>query len=353
MEKITPKEFKEIIRGLNTFDNPPAVMIFGEPGIGKSYAAKEIAEELGRRYMPLSLGRLEAYDIKGMPDLSAEFMKWKPPALWREIIENDGNVLLHFDEFTLADEAVQGAVLDIIQMKKIDDIHLPEKTMITVSGNMGGDDGTFAKVITSALTGGRALVFRMKKPSVKEWIEYQKPCSVLEKFLSVNPIHLYRGPNAAEPFSPWSCPRSWSLFDSVIKKLELEKKEKKTELIRYAKSMLSEESVTVFMDYIDNTIIEAVKVLDGDEASLIKFLEADSFRQAALVKEVARMDMKERNKREKLQFFTGILAEKIGSNELLALFAEELVKTDPQTLVQLKVKGIAMDKWADKLAYDL
>ena len=75
MEKITPEEFKEIIRDFHKFENPPAVMVFGEPGIGKSYAAAEIAHELGRKYIPLSLGRLEAYDIKGIPDLSKDFME--------------------------------------------------------------------------------------------------------------------------------------------------------------------------------------------------------------------------------------------------------------------------------------
>ena len=29
MEKLTPEEFKDVIRGLNEFENPPAVTIFG------------------------------------------------------------------------------------------------------------------------------------------------------------------------------------------------------------------------------------------------------------------------------------------------------------------------------------
>ncbi|HRU39027.1 MAG TPA: AAA family ATPase [Candidatus Goldiibacteriota bacterium] len=354
MENLSPKEFKEVIRSLHDFENPPAVMVFGEPGIGKSFAAKEIAEELGRAYMPLSLGRLEAYDIKGMPDLSKEFMEWKPPVIWEEIIKAGGNVLLHFDEFTLADEAVQGAVLDIIQMKKIDDKKLPDKTMIVISGNMGGDDGTFAKVITSALTGGRAIIFRMKKPTVREWVAYQKPSKLIENFLEANSSHLYRGPNTAEPFAPWSCPRSWSLLDSVIKKLKLEDAGSRRSLAMFARGVLSEDTVNHFLDYAENTVIDASKVASGDPAATRKFLEADNFRQSGIVKEIAKMEVKVRaKKREMLQAFLDMMVKNSLPKEMVALFAEELVKHDPETLVKLTVAGVPLDSWADKLAFEL
>lgn len=354
MENLTPREFKEVIRDLHAFENPPAVMVFGEPGIGKSYAAKEIAEELGRKYMPLSLGRLEAYDIKGMPDLSKDFMEWKPPILWSEIIKAGGNVLLHFDEFTLADEAVQGAVLDIIQMKKIDDMKLPDKTMIVISGNMGGDDGTFARVITSALTGGRAVVFKMKKPTVREWIYYQKPSKLIEKFLEAFQPHLYRGPNPAEPFAPWSCPRSWSLLDMVVKKLNLEDASEKKRLMMFARGVLSEDTVNHFMDYVENTLIDAEKVAAGDSLAVRKFIDADNFRQSGIVKEIAKMEVKVKGKKkEMLQSFVDVLVSNSLPKELLALFAEELVKHDPETLVKLTVGGVPLDSWADKLAFEL
>ncbi|MEI7543028.1 MAG: ATP-binding protein [bacterium] len=356
MEKITPEEFKELIRDLNTFDCPPAVMIFGEPGIGKSYASKEIAEELKREYMPLSLGRLEAYDIKGMPDLSKEFMVWKPPQMWNDIIKKKGNVLLHFDEFTLADEAVQGAVLDIVQMKKIDDIKLPDNTMIVISGNMGGDDGTFAKSITSALTGGRSMVFQMKKPSLREWLAYQQPCKIIKDFLTANPTHLYRGPNLVEPFSPWTCPRSWSLYDIVIKKLEIDSQSdmaSRKKAIRYAKSMLSEETVNIFIDFMENSLIEVMKVLDREEMAVEKFLKADNFRQAGLIKEAVKQRITPKaSKLEKFQGLLDLLVKREMPKELIALFAEQLVKEDPEILVSLMINKMTLDTWADKLAYD-
>lgn len=358
MEKLTPEEFKETIREVNIFEDPPCLMIFGEPGIGKSYAAKEIAAELGRKYIPLSLGRLEAYDIKGMPDLSKQFMEWKPPHIWSDIIDAKGNVLLHFDEFTLADENVQGAVLDIVQMKKIDDITLPKKTMIVISGNMGGDDGTFAKVITSALTGGRAVIFQMKKPNIREWFAYQEPCGIIRGFLEVHPKHLYRGPNSAEPFAPWSCPRSWSLLDNVTSRLELDKprpdRQQTKKILKYAKAILSEDTVNYFIDYLENSVIEVEKVLNKDEAAVRKFLESENFRQSGLIKEAARYEVKPKEKkRELFQGMVDLIIKNKLPAELLALFAEELVKRDPETLVKLRVKDITLDTWADKLTFEI
>jgi hypothetical protein len=357
MEKITPEEFKEIIRDFHKFENPPAVMVFGEPGIGKSYAAAEIAHELGRKYIPLSLGRLEAYDIKGMPDLSKDFMEWKPPIIWSDIIKEKGNVVLHFDEFTLADENVQGAVLDIVQMKKIDDIKLPDQTIIIISGNMGGDDGTFAKILTSALTGGRAAIFQMKKPTVPEWLEYQKPCAIIHEFLKFQERQLYRGPNTAEPFSPWTCPRSWSLFDSVIKKLQLDpraEKKDRIKFIKYGRALLSEDTMNSLSDFVDNAQIDVKKLLEGDKLTIERFMTTDSFRQAGVIKEAARAEIKpKQSKKEALQALLNLILKRDMSRELIALFAEELVKTDPETLTKLMVNEIALDKWADKLTFEL
>ncbi|PKL92208.1 MAG: hypothetical protein CVV21_05510 [Candidatus Goldiibacteriota bacterium HGW-Goldbacteria-1] len=354
MEKLTPEEFKDVIRGLNEFENPPAVMIFGEPGIGKSFAVREIAAELGRKYMPLSLGRLEAYDIKGMPDLHGQFMEWKPPVIWKQVIEENGRALLHFDEFTLADEAVQGAVLDVVQMKSIDGLKLPDGTMIVISGNMGGDDGTFAKILTSALTGGRAAIFGMKRPGINDWIKYQRPAEIIENFLRNHPNQLYRGPNSAEPFSPWTCPRAWSLYDMVIKKLGLENLKSKPHLkkqaVMFAKSLLSEETVNQFIDFLENSSIDALKVTEGDKEMTVRFLQADNFRQASVIKEAAKLKFKTGVKKiEVFQRFTDFLTGNNLPQELLALFAEELVKHDPETLVKLKVAGMPMDRWADKL----
>ncbi|MEI7641219.1 MAG: AAA family ATPase [bacterium] len=355
MEKLSPVEFKQIIRDFHKFPDPPAVMIFGDPGIGKSFAAKEIAEELGREYMPLSLGRLEAYDIKGMPDLSGDFMRWKPPVLWSEIIKQKGNVLLHFDEFTLAEENVQGAVLDIVQMKKIDELKLPQNTMIVITGNMGGDDGTFAKALTSALTGGRAVIFEMKKPTVPEWVVYQKPCEMIKSFLEIYPAHLYRGFNAGTPFAPWSCPRSWSLLDYIVSKTGLEKEgADKKSLIRFARATISEDSANLLADFVEKTAMDAEEVLVGKKEAVKLFIKADNFRQSGIVKEIARINKKQdAQHEEKMQNFLNLILENKMPMELVALLAEELVKKNPVMLTKIVINGIPLNKWADKLAMDI
>jgi len=84
------------------------------------------------------------------------------------------------------------------------------------------------------------------------------------------------------------------------------------------------------------------------------FLAADNFRQSGLVKEAARKEIKPQvKKREKLQAFMDLLIKNSLPTELLALFAEELVKTDPETLVELRVGTVRLDEWADKLTFDL
>jgi len=221
MYPLTIQEFKNLIQQFNKVPNPPTFFLLGDPGIGKSYGVREVANEMGRKYIPLSLGRLEAPDLKGMPDLSKDYMVWKPPVIWQKIIEAKGNVVLHLDEFTIADEAVQDATLDLIHDKTIDDVRLPKNTMIVLSGNTGGDDGTNARAVSSAITGGRTCIFKITRPSTKEWLSYQKPVAAIKRFVESTQAALVSGADPNKPFEPWTCPRSFSKLDEAIKDLGL------------------------------------------------------------------------------------------------------------------------------------
>jgi len=147
--------------------NPPTLMFFGDPGVGKTFGIVDVAKELEAEYIPLSLGRLEAYDIKAAIKSAIT------------AAQAGRRVIVHCDEPTLADEAVQGAVLDVVLQKTIDDLKLPDSIQFIFTSNMGGGENSlFAKILTSALIGGIGFIYEVKPPEIpgiEEWLNYQEP----------------------------------------------------------------------------------------------------------------------------------------------------------------------------------
>jgi hypothetical protein len=107
-------------------------------------------------------------------------------------------------------------------------------------------------------------------------------------------------------------------------------------------------------DFVDDAQIDVRKLLEGDKLTIERFMATDSFRQAGVIKEAARAEIKPKQaKKDALQALLNLIIKRSMSRELIALFAEELVKTDPETLTKLMVNEIALDKWADKLTFEL
>lgn len=362
MKKVTVNEFAKVIEEMSELDNPKTLMVYGVPGIGKTYVIKSTAEKLGRKYIALSLGRLEAYDIKGIPDNTGTYVRWVPPEFWKTVIESQGKCIVHFDEFTLAQEDVQGAVLDIVLEKRVDNLQLPEKTMFIISGNMGGDDGTTARPITSALTGGRGLVFQMVPPTVSEWINFQKPVEYIASFLKASPKSIYTGPNLKEPFEPWTCPRAWSAIDDILKErskkgVDLSSDAGQTLMLELAEAMLSPKTVVEFRDFIKDLLLDVIKLIKNDKTEWGRYKRAKPVKQAAALNEaVEYFDPKnlkifssKAELKEALEKFLDNALEAKTEPEALVSFTSKLLSIDPFFMDGIKMGGVPMPKYHDQL----
>jgi DNA polymerase III delta prime subunit len=285
--------------------NPIPVMVFGYPGIGKSYTVEAVAKELGLEYIQWSLGRAEAYDIKGVPDILGKFMEWKLPKIYDDIntySKQGKRVLLHLDEATLMAPDVQGAILDLVLLKRVDNYKLPEDLIIVLSGNIGDEDGTYARALTSALTGGRCMSLTLIPPTVEEWIAYQKPIPDLAVFLRQSTHSLFEGPNKERPSEPWTCPRAWSRFDTWCKHNKLNAK-RKEQFISEAEMFLSGVTVIEMQDFFDKSSLNVESLINLDLPEWKKFAEAKESRQTATLREVVRsiFETKEASLTEKLK----------------------------------------------------
>lgn len=365
LKVVTVEEMKSVIRTFNKMSNPPTLMFFGDPGVGKTFGIVDVAKELEAEYIPLSLGRLEAYDIKGIPDVSGEFTKWKVPYFWHVAIKaaNAGKrVFIHCDEATLAEEAVQGAILDVIWQKTIDDIKLPDSIQFIFTGNMGGEDGTFARAFSSALTGGRGFIYGVKPPEIEEWLNYQKPVKFIENFIKAYGHKVFYVPARKDsPFEPWTNPRAWSQLDAVIKETGLDPVENVAEIMMFAKGIHSPTVVSLLQDFIGDAIINPQGLVDMKAPAWAQYKKQQknpAKRKVALndaldimlpigtvlaTKESRQAVVDTMNK------FFAKLVEFEDVMELITGFGREFGRRQPMVYDSVEIKGMKLSKYFNEL----
>jgi len=289
--KLTAFDIVEHIKEIGTMEEPITLLILGKPGIGKSFSIMEGAKKLKRIYYVISLSRLEQMDIKGFPNIQGKYARWVPPELIEAIEKSEGNIIVHIEEFTLARREVQDGILDLIQFKRVDDRQLPKNTMFILTGNKG-DDGTAARAISSAITGGRAEVFTAVPPTLKQYLDYESNLhKVLKKFLIKNGISvILQEPNREDPAAPWSCPRSFSELNRITMslKLDLDKPKDIQRLLRHASSLLSENTVMKLEDYFHGSIINVTGLLQNNEIAWKDYSKMEAFDRSEALKSVCK-----------------------------------------------------------------
>ena len=365
LKMLTVNEMKATIKVFSNLKNPSTLMFFGDPGIGKTFGIVDVAKELDAVYIPLSLGRLEPYDIKGIPDVSGEYTDWKMPKFWQTVIDagkQGKRVIVHCDEATLAPEDVQGAMLDVIWQKIIDDVQLPLTTQFIFTGNMGGDDGTFAKAFSSALTGGRGFIYGIKPPDFAEWIDYQKPVEFIASFIKAYEHKVfYVGPRKDSPFEPWTNPRSWSQFDNLIKEAKLDPVKDVEAIMMYAKGILSPTTVNLLYDFVGDAIIDPSGLLAMKQGAWNQYKKQDkngAKRKVALndvldivIPQGTVLASKDDRSKivTKIQPFMAKLVDTEKIIEIVTSFGREIGRRQPLVFDAIEVRGMKLSKYFNEL----
>lgn len=193
-----------------------AVMIWGPPGVGKSAAAKQVAEELGIGFIDIRLSLLSPVDLRGLPvpDKEAHKAEWYPP----EFLPNGSHAakgILFLDEINLAAQSVMSAGYQLVLDRKLGEYKLPKGWVVFAAGNRAEDNAATTRF--PAPLSNRFVHYEIASPDIDEWIMWAIKNGVAEQiaaFLRKLPQHLFRAPRAGEMAFP--SPRSWSFASGLF-----------------------------------------------------------------------------------------------------------------------------------------
>nr|WP_237418465.1 AAA family ATPase [Actinomadura rayongensis] len=114
------------------------VLLWGEPGIGKSAGLELLAGTLGVPLETVIASVHEPSDFAGLPiigaDPAADGVPMAPPD-WAVRVARDGRGLVFFDELSSAPPAVQAALLRVVLERRVGSLALPPAVRIVAAAN--------------------------------------------------------------------------------------------------------------------------------------------------------------------------------------------------------------------------
>ncbi len=114
------------------------VLLWGEPGIGKSASLQQLAAGLGVPLETVIASVHEPSDFAGLPivgdDPARDGVPMAPPD-WAVRLARTGRGLLFFDELSSAPPAVQAALLRVVLERRVGSLELPPSIRIVAAAN--------------------------------------------------------------------------------------------------------------------------------------------------------------------------------------------------------------------------
>lgn len=215
------------------------VLLWGEPGIGKTAALTRLAESLDLPLTTVIASVHEPSDFSGLPvvgdDPAVHGVPMAPPD-WAVRLVRAGRGLLFLDELSTAPPAVQAALLRLVLERRIGTLRLPPGVRIVAAANprSSAADGwelspplanrfvhlqwTHDQEVVVRGLGGtwpRATLPRLDPRKVRQAVDFAR--RAVCGLLSARPTLVHRLPSGeARRGGAWPSPRSWDMTLTLI-----------------------------------------------------------------------------------------------------------------------------------------
>ena len=215
------------------------VLLWGEPGIGKTAALTQLAESLDLPLTTVIASVHEPSDFSGLPvlgdDPAVQGVPMAPPQ-WAVRLVRAGRGLLFLDELSTAPPAVQAALLRVVLERRVGSLRLPDGIRIVAAANpassaAGGWElspplaNRFVHlqwshdhdVVVRGLGGTwpRAALPRLDGARLPEAVRFAR--AAVCGLLSARPALVHRLPTReAGRGGAWPSPRSWEMTVRLV-----------------------------------------------------------------------------------------------------------------------------------------
>ena len=145
-------DHKQLVSFLSevAFDLDQPVMVWGQPGVGKSDAVRQMAEAKGAVLVDIRLSQYDSVDLRGIPSVESGLTRWNMPATLPFVgnpdFPTDRPIVVFFDEINGAAPAVAGVAYQLVLDRAAGEHKLLPNVRIVAAGNREGDKGVTNKM---------------------------------------------------------------------------------------------------------------------------------------------------------------------------------------------------------------
>lgn len=277
----TPKEIRELLDNAITLDamvehikemykNNLNIFLWGDPGIGKTESVVQFVKEkqkdnpkFGYVYFPLA--SMEPADLIGIPTTrlvkdgnGVEQMRtfWATPS--NLPTEKDWEGVLFFDEYNNAPAAMQNALQQLVQERRLGNYHLPDGARIIAAGNLSGQNAYSTELQAPVKD---RFAHQCVKTNAELWTRYilnkyasaknqlQTAMSDVVGFVCAHPDLLFDTAGMESGSYTFATPRSW---ERIIKLYGNADKPTETSLFHFFAQYIGSTNSHLLLEFIAN-----------------------------------------------------------------------------------------------------
>ena len=224
IESLSNSYIKLIKDGIS-LDVFPSVMLWGQPGVGKSAAIKQIGDNIATQtgkkvhITDVRLLLFNPIDLRGIPVADEEngekVARWLKPLIFKLDPSKDVINILFLDEISAAPQSVQAAAYQITLDKKVGEHKLPSNTIVIAAGNRVSDHSVAYKM-PKALS-NRLLHFDVTCDfdNWKDWALKNNIHPLVMGFLAFRNDYLNTFDSSSDALA-YATPRSWEMVSNLL-----------------------------------------------------------------------------------------------------------------------------------------
>lgn len=207
---MNPNAITKTLAVAHTTNQP--LMLWGEPGIGKSSLVKQYAASVGAQLIDWRLTLMDAVDMRGTPREKNGRTYWAPPAE----LPSNGKGILFLDELAQARMEVKNVAAMLVLERRIGEWKLPEGWWICAASNRLGDAAGTSSMPTHL---NNRFWHADLNVSFADWEKWAVANDIDYRVLA----YLKYRTSALLQFDPrskeaaFATPRSWALMSAIMK----------------------------------------------------------------------------------------------------------------------------------------